>query len=442
MSFANPYNFVKIDNGVERSNIHNTVFHNKIQENTYTGVLKCTLKTLTKIFTPSTLPEDIEEKNIGKDKNGRPRIHYMFKSFYYLKKDKQKQYAIPGSSLKGVIRSVAEAISNSCMHVFDGKYKNISYKNSDALHKDSCIFIGEHGNLAEGVCICCSMFGMANAKDTKKAPESENKLLPNAFKGKMSFSDALLQSTPSFETIFSLKELSSPKPYHKTFYADRQTIKGRKFYYHHSDHDVKDLKGEETHRNRSVIPLKKDALFEFTISYENLTEEEYGLLLTTLELESGLAHKIGMGKPLGLGSCEIVVTEIREFSKNRYLSISNASACKLFSNDALKERKETIKGLWENGIPNDLKCILRLNNGFTVIRYPKKDTRDQSNDEFTIYKNLHPPCSSFSDDEKTGEGIVAFHTPQIKPEKSHRKKPSHAVGSLADVFKEAIKNKK
>ena len=121
MSFSNPYNFVKIDTDVERSNIDNTTSHNKIHKKTYTGTFKCTLKTVTKIFTPSTLPEDIEEKNIGKDKNGNPKIHCKFKSFYYLKRGNQKQYAIPGSSLKGVIRSVAEAISNSCMHIFDGK---------------------------------------------------------------------------------------------------------------------------------------------------------------------------------------------------------------------------------------------------------------------------------------------------------------------------------
>jgi hypothetical protein len=180
--------------------------------------------------------------------------------------------------------------------------------------------------------------------------------------------------------------------------------------------------------------IKKDALFEFAISFENFTEEEYGLLLTTLELEPDLGHKIGMGKPLGLGSCVIEVTEIKEFTKDRYLSMDQKGA-KVYKDGELQNRKKEIKGWWGRKIPQDLRCILALNNGFAEIRYPVK-----ANNEFSIYKKLHPPCREFSDDEKKGSNIVysAKQGGSKKPDKPESKR----TGIMAEAFKKAKKSKK
>jgi hypothetical protein len=41
------------------------------------------------------------------------------------------------------------------------------------------------------------------------------------------------------------------------------------------------------------------------VRFENLSEVELGALATTLQLPAGCAHKLGMAKPLGLGSVEI-----------------------------------------------------------------------------------------------------------------------------------------
>ena len=77
-----------------------------------------------------------------------------------------------------------------------------------------------------------------------------------------------------------------------------------------------------------------------------------------------IGHKIGMGKPLGLGSCIIEVKEIKEFTKNRYHSID--SSCEIYNKTEMNiiGRKNIIKDYWKTGIPPELKCILTLDNGF------------------------------------------------------------------------------
>jgi len=391
MNFANPYNFVTVSDKVNRKKIENIEYHDRIiSDETFSGCLECSLKTVTRLFIPSTLPQDISEKKTGKkDKWGKPIWHKTYSSFYYLSENNTKNYAIPASSLKGVIRSIAEAISNSCIHMFDGSYENerVTYSIDDKLRKEKCIFYDENGNFGEGICICCSMFGMANTKESEETKKKQIKI-QNDFKGKICFSDARLITSPLFEQTFSLKELSSPKPHHTSFYTGGKSIKGRKFYYHHEDHDIKELKGQETNRNRSITPLKTDAVFKFRISFENLTEEEYGLLLKTIELEPGLGHKIGMGKPLGLGSCIIEVKEIKEFTKNRFHSID--SSCKIYNKTEMNiiGRKNIIKDYWKTGIPPELQCILTLDNGFNV-KYPNRNSKEFRN-------GLHEPCKDFS----------------------------------------------
>lgn len=96
-------------------------------------------------------------------------------------------------------------------------------------------------------------------------------------------------------------------------------IPGRKFYVHHPwsvdkivsrqfdpakekhPHDVIKL----TENNRTVEPLAKGNEFTFEVRFNNLRDWELGLLLYSLELEDHLAHKLGMGKALGMGSIRI-----------------------------------------------------------------------------------------------------------------------------------------
>ncbi len=66
--------------------------------------------------------------------------------------------------------------------------------------------------------------------------------------------------------------------------------------------------------------------FTGKIRFENLTDIELGSLLFALDLPKGCAHKIGMGKPLGLGSVRItphLYLSSRGHDNTRYQNFSN-----------------------------------------------------------------------------------------------------------------------
>ncbi|MEZ4829277.1 MAG: RAMP superfamily CRISPR-associated protein [Bacteroidia bacterium] len=59
-------------------------------------------------------------------------------------------------------------------------------------------------------------------------------------------------------------------------------------------------------QNSIVNLVLENERFDAKIRFENLTEIELGALLFVLQLPEGCAHKLGMGKSLGLGSVKIV----------------------------------------------------------------------------------------------------------------------------------------
>lgn len=399
MSFANPYNFVAIDEGkIERQSYE--------RQGEYNGKIKCHMRFLSNFITAG-INKDREKKQL--------RIN--------------EEIGIQASSLKGLLRATAEAISNSCISVMSKKYgyrfmrgmpigisssSGVEYKKE--FKNGNYYLVFDHSNLVnkdalidscdnkKGLCICCRLFG-TTAKEDKEKEESFS------FKGKIRISDAeylgvcdksghiIKEKNPIITKYLKRHSLSSPKNHHEGFYLNDNKIKGRKFYYHHQGDTLFNKKQDDA---ILVELVKKDAVFEFTISFENLTEEEYGLLLTTLELEHGLGHKLGMGKPLGLGSCAIEIKEIKEFTKNRFLSIDSCGEIFNEKKGNILAKKELIKKWWKKGIPEDLKCILTLNNGFTV-RYP-----DRSEGEFK--KPLHKPCEDFS-----GRKINLPKPPKLAP---------------------------
>ncbi|MBP8952477.1 MAG: TIGR03986 family CRISPR-associated RAMP protein [Armatimonadetes bacterium] len=116
---------------------------------------------------------------------------------------------------------------------------------------------------------------------------------------------------------------------------DGLRIRGRKFYWHNparwetsqgatdgdwtKEYRIQDEHfeaGDEfsesgrTNQNATVELLKPGARFKFTVDFENLSENELKLLLWCLNLETGMAHHLGMGKPIGLGSAEVKVQEV------------------------------------------------------------------------------------------------------------------------------------
>lgn len=68
-----------------------------------------------------------------------------------------------------------------------------------------------------------------------------------------------------------------------------------------------------------VRPVLANKTFAFEIRFDNLTQFEIGALLYALCPSSDFRHKLGMGKPLGLGTVQITVREIELVDRiNRY----------------------------------------------------------------------------------------------------------------------------
>ncbi len=90
-------------------------------------------------------------------------------------------------------------------------------------------------------------------------------------------------------------------------------LRGYKFYWKRSDSVKQNIESKNT--NTSIAVLPKNQVFEGSIYYENLSEEELGLLLCALQVNDSPekadieTYQIGNGKPYGYG--KIAIKNIR-----------------------------------------------------------------------------------------------------------------------------------
>ncbi len=208
-------------------------------------------------------------------------------------------------------------------------------------------------------CLCpaCRLFGwVSNAHPEPGKKEAKDKTNPDAIAGRVFFSHAYFNpaiSRNSSPEECTLAILSSPKPTTTPFYllnndlssgyadyndkpgnppkgskaeAGSVWIRGRKFYWHHQPRDhqyLQPAKGDRTKldqkndQNSTVELLGNGHEFKFTIEFMNLDKAELGMLLWALEFDGEdsatgqqLRHKLGMGKPLGLGSIQVKVEKL------------------------------------------------------------------------------------------------------------------------------------
>lgn len=178
-----------------------------------------------------------------------------------------------------------------------------------------------------------AMFGCVRQGKTSKG---------TTIKGRVFFEDAVACAggPPWTEDILVPRILSSPKPTSFQHYltqngtrtvqelttylkGDNTVIRGHKLYWHRWDEnqklaDVRETSGhdeklrdliegrEDSHKQHTIIqPVREGVKFKSRVRFENLTDVEIGALLTALDLPPNCLHKIGMGKPLGLGSVRV-----------------------------------------------------------------------------------------------------------------------------------------
>jgi len=201
---------------------------------------------------------------------------------------------IQGSSLKGAIRAMYEAITNSTLAVITSRYKDrIPPERQPCRQK-------------ERLCPASRVFGALN------------------WQGLVEFRDAITTGTGS--GVGSLPPLYRPRPDQCKAYFKKENGKviGRKFYYTHK----KALQGSS--RGTPTQQAMQNTVFKTQIHFKNLTPAELGTLLTVLgqDPKHSMLLKVGGGKPVGLGSLQVTLDKIERPGnlKDRYSRYDPAEA--------------------------------------------------------------------------------------------------------------------
>lgn len=360
----NPYNFVRINwaGGLDRQPAK---LHNRFDG--LSGRIEGTITTLTPLFIPESRSSALKSRNRD-----------QFKRFIT---NKQGQHIIPGSSLKGMIRSLVETIGPGCWWLFKGEYddgKKDGNKGKIKLKLPHPDF--EQCQDTNRLCIACRMFGLVNLNSGDK------------IEGHVRFEDAICDNPVQHDPIYTII-LSGPKPRHTAFYLDEQNqLAGRKFYYHHTSiktarHWLPEANTPANKRqNQYIKPIDSSSVFTFSTHFENLAQEELNLLLYALVLEPTMRHKIGQGKPAGLGSIEIKLTrlELIDYSQ-RYITPNRGIT--LYEKDGQLEQYIT------DYINNQ--CSVTLQDLRDIWRWPGRDNLRYPTSEDKIWfqnnstKRLH-----------------------------------------------------
>lgn len=198
--------------------------------------------------------------------------------------------------------------------------------------------------------------------------------------GRVQFEDAILLSNQNDIQTQEIKLiLSDPKPTSFQLYLEQDSrnikqlkhwnndvkIRGHKLYWHRDISKNKRLftQFEQSKFSKVVTELKpiiNSLEFKGRVRFQNLSKEELGALLFVLELPENHYHKIGMGKPFGLGSIEII--------PKLYLSNRISRYQKLFDNNnwhLAEQQAETdvFKEAFEKYIINKLEMLNSCDKG-------------------------------------------------------------------------------
>lgn len=218
------------------------------------------------------------------------------------------------------------------------------------------------------------------------------------FSSRVFFEDAYLYENSAKEIYPPTipKILSSPKPTCFQHYLEQKPenlkdhpknlahynsdnpIRGYKIYWHRSgkgwiETDENKIKSHQS-QYTIITPVKQNSKFYGRIRFENLSNVELGALLFALDLPKGLAHKIGMGKPLGLGSIKITPRLYLSNRRERYENLTSEwdgmieetkkipEFKKAFEGYVLKSMKENKHSLWDLERMRQLRKMLNFEN--------------------------------------------------------------------------------
>lgn len=166
------------------------------------------------------------------------------------------------------------------------------------------------------------------------------------YRTKLSFIDAVCMNsspdiTKEYEIMLAEPKLSWYKGYLKqrkdtleSYNTESYKIRGRKFYWMKEKLDTQGM-DEQVKKEKLITRMKcyvENTRFIGKIKFENLTEEELGLLIYSLKQGDTEGYfNLGKGKPYGFGKCRVRILDLfTEDIKEKYT---------FFNADYLKEEK-------------------------------------------------------------------------------------------------------
>ena len=277
----NPYNFVPLQAaGPARAAFPG--WH-RLASDTFSGPLHCTLEAVSPLFSA-------DHQHTSKAPGGQTWFSFL--------RNSSGVPILQGTTLKGMIRAVYEAWSNACLPLTAAsgtarkgrQDEPYTLTMPDAYQHATCADI-------QTLCAACRLFGVIQGEAVHA-------------QGRVLFTDAVLSHGTLEAQAIKLPELSSPKPYHYAIYSKTRRqggeIAGRKFFYHHRAPSPASPEWS-TRANGMTEVAPVGTRFAFTVMLQALTASELARLVACLVLTAGLGHKVGMGKPIGFGSCRIAI---------------------------------------------------------------------------------------------------------------------------------------
>jgi len=269
MNGEKPYDFVPFPK--ERPDREKGAGQDKLNPCLLSGTLELTLRTLTPVHVGLGYSDFIKAGN-------QEYLAALQASKPVREADAvRRRYLIPGSSIKGAVRSIVEAITRSCIRITQDRTQG-RHRPYIPQGYSGCMSVND-------LCIACRLFG---AQDYQGHVSFEDAVAP---KGSL-----VLLDTPLLWTPARGGHGLPPR------YLQGNQARGRKFYRHARPPSGADLRA----------CIKSDAELPLRIHFLNLSEAELGILLTALGLhpDHPFPIKLGGGKPVGLGSVQVVCQRI------------------------------------------------------------------------------------------------------------------------------------
>jgi CRISPR/Cas system CSM-associated protein Csm3 (group 7 of RAMP superfamily) len=335
----NPYDFVPLEEPPKRTSLHDRG-QAAFTAGLLSGEMTCRLTIMTPLFIHHEGQQGTDRRRFARSGN---------------------EVFIPATSLKGMLRSVYEIVTNSCLSILPDppRYSGLDLQNPDRL--------GEHKRCedTDQLCPACALFGMVEKK------QNEAEAQPRA--GRLYLSDAKKLRAETAWVAFP-RPRGGPRPSHRLFYVDSRTNKilGRKLYYHHYVYD-ETLKAARANVQTIQLECCVEGEFEFTVRFHNLTQDELKALVYTLELEDNLRHHLGFGKGYGLGTVQIVIDTLRLMAREagglkRYLNYQAQDAhWELKERAELNRWKENVAEAWAKRSKKGQASLERFRN---IVRWP------------------------------------------------------------------------